>query len=67
VKVFLINKGVEAEDIKSEKFNVIEEFQLFIESNGEVLACETCLKARQKESGVCPISTMEDLLGLVGV
>lgn len=65
VKVFLINKGVEAEDIKSEKFNVIEQFHLFIESKGEVLACGTCLKARQKEGGVCPISTMKDLLRLV--
>jgi uncharacterized protein involved in oxidation of intracellular sulfur len=65
VKVFLINKGVEAEDIKSEKFNVTEQLHLFIESKGEVLACGTCLKARQKEGGVCPVSTMEDLLRLV--
>jgi uncharacterized protein involved in oxidation of intracellular sulfur len=65
VKIFLINKGVEAEDIKSEKFNVIEQFHLFIESKGELLVCGTCLKARQKEGGVCPISTMKDLLRVV--
>ncbi|MGD6853026.1 MAG: DsrE family protein [Candidatus Bathyarchaeia archaeon] len=67
VKVFLINKGVEAECIKDEKFNVAEQLRSFIESKGELLACGTCLKARQKESSeVCPISTMKDLLRLVG-
>jgi sulfur relay (sulfurtransferase) complex TusBCD TusD component (DsrE family) len=66
VKIFLINKGVEAEDIKSEKFNVAEQLQLFIQSKGELLTCGTCLKTRQKEtSGNCPISTMKDLLRLV--
>jgi uncharacterized protein involved in oxidation of intracellular sulfur len=30
VKVFLVNKGVEAEDIKSEKFNVTEQLHSFI-------------------------------------
>src|SRR3990170_5490405 len=30
VKVFLVNKGVEAEDIKSEKFNVKEQVDDFI-------------------------------------
>jgi uncharacterized protein involved in oxidation of intracellular sulfur len=66
VKVFLINKGVEAEDIKSERFPVAEQLRLFIENKGEILACGTCLKARQKEgTSVCPISTMKDLLKLV--
>jgi sulfur relay (sulfurtransferase) complex TusBCD TusD component (DsrE family) len=66
VKIFLMNKGVEAEDIKSEKFNVAEQLHLFIQSKGELLACGTCLKTRQKEgSGNCPISTMKDLLRLV--
>jgi uncharacterized protein involved in oxidation of intracellular sulfur len=66
VRVFLVNKGVEAEDIKSEKFNVTEQLHSFIENKGEILACGSCLKARQKEgTGVCPISTMKDLLRLV--
>jgi len=67
VKVFLINKGVEAECIKDEKFNVTEQLRSFIESKGDLLACGTCLKARQKQgSEVCPISTMKDLLKFVG-
>ena len=46
VRVFLANKGVEAEDIKSERFNVKEQLQLFIENKGELLACGTCMKNR---------------------
>jgi len=66
VKVFLVNKGVEAEDIKSEKFNVKEQMASFIENKGELLACGTCVKARLKEgSNYCPIATMADLLKLV--
>ena len=66
VKVFLINKGVEAECIKDEKFNVTEQLRSFVESKGEILACGSCLKVRQKESsGVCSISPIKDLLKLV--
>ena len=66
VRVFLVNKGVEAEDIQSEKFNVKEQMTSFIENKGELLACGTCIKARLKEdSNYCPIATMVDLLKLV--
>jgi sulfur relay (sulfurtransferase) complex TusBCD TusD component (DsrE family) len=66
VRVFLVNKGVEAEDIKSEKFPVKEQLQSFVENKGELLACGTCMKARQKEeSNFCPIATMKDLLAIV--
>ena len=66
VKVFLINEGVEIEDIKDEKYNVKEQVDAFIENKGQILACGTCLKSREKEgSNVCSISTMQDLLKLV--
>ena len=66
VRVFLVNKGVEAEYIKSEKFNVKEQMDSFIENKGELMACGTCIKARLKESSnYCPIATMKDLLSLV--
>lgn len=48
VRVFLVNKGVEAEDIKSERFPVREQLQAFIDGKGELLACGTCMKNRQK-------------------
>ena len=66
VRVFLVNKGVEAEDIISEKFPVKEQLSSFVENKGELLACGTCMKARMKESSdFCPIATMKDLLDIV--
>jgi uncharacterized protein involved in oxidation of intracellular sulfur len=66
VRVFLVSKGVEAEDIKSERFTVKEQLQSFVENKGELLACGTCMKARQKEeSNFCPVATMKDLLEIV--
>ncbi len=66
VRVFLVNKGVEAEDIKSDRFVVRDQLQSFVEKKGELLACGTCMKNRQKEeSNFCPIATMKDLLEIV--
>ncbi len=67
VRVFLVNKGVEAEDIKSERFPVKEQLQTFLDNKGELLACGTCMKNRQKESSnFCPIATLNDMLEIVG-
>ncbi len=61
-----MNKGVEAEDIKSDRFSVKEQLNSFLENKGELLACGTCMKARMKESSdFCPIATMKDLLDIV--
>ncbi len=65
VRVFLLGAGVEVEHIDDEKFNVREQLERFLGLGGEVLACGTCLKIRQQEEGVCPISTMKDLLRLI--
>ena len=65
VSVFLMGAGVEVEEIKSEKFNVSEVLNKFIEGEGELLACGTCLKVRQQEAGVCPVSTMPQLVQLI--
>lgn len=66
VNAFLMNKGVEVEEIHDEKYNVKEQIELFMQNKGKILACGTCLKSRNKgESNVCPISTMQDLLKLV--
>lgn len=65
-RVFLVNKGVEAEDIKSDRFPVKEQMQTFVEDKGEILACGTCMKNRQKkESNFCPLATMKDMLDIV--
>ena len=66
IKIFLINKGVETEDIKSKEFNIKEQISSLIKDKGQILACGTCLKLRQKVgSAICPISTMKDLLEIV--
>lgn len=66
VSVFLMNQGVEVEDIGDDKFNVGEQISQFMAGKGQILACGTCLKAREKgASNVCPVSTMKDLLKMV--
>jgi len=65
VSVFLMGSGVEVEEIKSEKFNVSEVLKKFVDSKGDLLACGTCLKVRQQDAGVCPISTMPQLVQLI--
>lgn len=65
VKIFLLGAEVEIENIKSEKFNVQEQLQKFNELSGTMLACGTCIKSRQMQFAVCPISTMKDMLKIV--
>jgi len=66
VKTFLLAKGVESEKLTDEKFNVMEQMQLFINEGGEIMACGTCLKIRNSEgSEMCPLSTMNDLYEMI--
>ncbi len=66
VKLFLLGKGVECENIQDGKFNVQRMIDTFKKRNGIILACGTCLKIREKEeSKICPVSTMGELLQLI--
>jgi uncharacterized protein involved in oxidation of intracellular sulfur len=65
VKVFLLGKGVEVEQIRSDKFDVQSVIKTFLEKKGELQACGTCLKSRNTESATCPMSTMSNLLEIV--
>jgi len=66
VKVFLLSRGVEIEEIRSDAFDVAKQIQSFLDDKGEILACGTCLKLRKKsESKICPISTMQNLVEIV--
>ena len=66
VQVFLLGKGVEAESLSTDKFNVTEQMELLVAAGGKIMACGTCLKLRQSEgSEICPISTMKDLHQMV--
>lgn len=66
VQVFLLGKGVEAESLNTDKFNVTEQMELLVAAGGKIMACGTCLKLRQSEgSETCPISSMQDFHRLV--
>jgi uncharacterized protein involved in oxidation of intracellular sulfur len=66
VKVFLLAKGVECEKLVDDKFNVLDQMQLFVDNGGKILACGTCLKIRNSEgSELCPVSTMKDLYEII--
>lgn len=66
VKIFLLGKGVEIENVKDDKFPLLEgSIKKFIKSNGIILACGTCLKIREKEIGICSVSGMEEMLRMV--
>ena len=66
VNIFLLGKGVELENVKDDRFSLLEgSIKKFIKNNGIILACGACLKIREKEIGICPVSAMEDMLKIV--
>ncbi len=66
VKVFLMGEAVECENLTHEKFDVAKQLRAFIEADGEILACGTCLISRKIDStDACPISTMLDCIEMV--
>ncbi|HOT85379.1 MAG: DsrE family protein [Candidatus Methanofastidiosum sp.] len=66
VKIFLMGKGVEYEKTLNVKFNTIEQAEIFLSEGGEIFACGTCIKSRgQKDSEMCPLSTMKDAYDIV--
>ena len=65
VSEFLIGSGVEIENIENKTYDVSGALADFLNSKGRLLACGTCLKVRQQETGVCPISTMSDLMIMI--
>src|SRR4030042_4396154 len=65
VGVFLMGSGVEIENIKDQAYDVAGTLNGFLNGNGKLLACGTCLKSRQQEGGACPISTMAQLVQLI--
>ena len=66
VKIFLMGAGVEIESIQHQQYNARNQIEEFIGNKGEVLACGTCMKARnQEETGVCLLSAMNDCIDMV--
>lgn len=65
VGVFLLSSGVEIENIRDRTFDVAGALEKFLDSGGRLLACGTCLELRHREAGVCPISTMSELVKMI--
>ncbi len=66
VKIFLMSAGVEIEGITSGKYDAKKQLDDFAAAGGTVLACGTCIKARNSEgTEVCPISTLNDCVAMV--
>lgn len=65
VKVFLLGQGVEIESIKSDKFDVKDQLDKLNQLGGTMLACGTCIRSRNMQFEVCPISSMKDMIKLV--
>ena len=66
VKVFLMAKGVEASSQSNNQYNIKELLERFIDKNGIIYACGTCLKIRsQKSTELCPMSSMHDLYDII--
>ncbi len=66
VRVFLVGKGVEYESTSDDKFDAVGEAKKLAKAGGAILACGTCIKARQMGgNNLCPISSLKDLYELV--
>ncbi|NQY08755.1 MAG: DsrE family protein [Flavobacteriales bacterium] len=66
VKIFLSAKGVEAEELPADKFDVPDLMNEFVKNGGEILACATAFKVRgSMGTKLCPMSSMADLYGLI--
>ncbi len=66
VNIFLMAKGVESESLSTNEFNIIELMNRFLENNGTLYACGTCIEIRNKKSNeLCPLSTMADLYEII--
>jgi len=67
VEIFLMSEGSELDAIPDIKdFDISVKVSEFKELKGEIYACGSCLKIRgKKESNVCPVSTMSDLLKMI--
>jgi uncharacterized protein involved in oxidation of intracellular sulfur len=66
VDIFLLAQGVEVPTLSSEKFNITQQMQDFVDAGGSILSCKTCLNLRGAEAGdLCPVATMQDLYALI--
>ena len=66
VSIFLVGEGVEYSKNSSDQFDITKQIRKFLESDGEIIACGTCMTIRkQKSTQECPAGGIEDLYNLI--
>lgn len=66
VKIFLLAMGVEILNLHSEKYNISQLVQEFVDGGGDVMSCTTCVKSRNMQTNeLCPLVTLSDLYSLI--
>jgi uncharacterized protein involved in oxidation of intracellular sulfur len=66
VSVFILGKGVELENLDTETFKIKEQVQEFLNSEGKIFTCGTCLeihKLKAPENSV--VATLKDLYDII--
>lgn len=66
VSMFLVGEGVEYGKNSSAQFDIHKQVQQFLQANGTIIACGTCIALRKQNSTKeCPAGSLEDLYRLV--
>ena len=67
VKIFLFAGAVEYEQVSTSQFDLLEQAENFVKAqNSAIFACGTCLRIRdQAGTELCPVSSLQDMYGLV--
>jgi hypothetical protein len=66
VRIFLLGKGVEVDNLVKENKDLREQVDSFLEKGGSILGCGTCLQSRNNnEPEVCKFSSLKDLYQLI--
>jgi hypothetical protein len=66
VRIFLLGKGVEVDNLVKENKDIREQVDSFLEKGGTILGCGTCLQSRNNnEPEVCKFSSLKDLYQLI--
>lgn len=66
VRIFLLGKGVELDNLVKTDNDLKEQADKFLENGGIILGCGTCLQSRKNnEPQVCKFSSLADLYELI--
>ncbi len=64
-KILFVGTHGTDDPTRDKTFDVAGVLEKFLNSGGHLLACGSCLESRHQEAGVCPISTMSELVAMI--